>query len=379
MSLATAREGRAYSPATGRPSVQIFHGTDGLHSLEGEWRELERRGAAATPFQSFVVASACARVHERKGEEVRIAVVRRGSEATLLFPAIVTRWLGLPILRFLGDPLVQYGDVVGALGVDPEDLSLAWSAVADPKIACLALLRRVREDALIANVLSLNSRISNVQESPLIDLTRTSKQNSHYIREIRRQRRKLGTRGDLQTEFLTGPNARPWLHEALRLKREWLKRNALASAVIGDPDWEGALDLICDCQGRLGSMIVAALLLDAQPIAVDIAFVDGRCWYGFIGAFDPAFASMGPGQVLSAACIEHARTLGLAIFDQLPPWQPYKARQATRAIGLRDYSIALTGVGRLISFALGSLPELKNAVQALPADVRRPLMALVQH
>jgi CelD/BcsL family acetyltransferase involved in cellulose biosynthesis len=352
--------------------VGIAEGADVMAIVSSEWQQLTDR--ASTPFQSWAVASAVADAHLMRGELPRVVIVRRAGRPVLIFPTVVTSMVGLPVVRFLGDPLIQYGDVLAAPDACAEEFYAAWSAALDPSVACFASLRRVRDDAKIFGLISQKARPATVQESPLIDLRCPDSLRVKDARELRRLRRRLAECGPVAVRFVNGPGARELLREALRLTQLWIAEHGLASAVIGNAHWEQAIYKLC--RDGLGGLTMAALTVAGRVAAVEAAYVDATCWYGFLGAYAPEFASLGPGQVLTAECLARARALGLSCFDQLPPAQPFKRRQATGAIAVRDYTVTLTPVGRLASVASALVPEVKALFGALPPDVRRSLLTL---
>ena len=154
-----------------------------------------------------------------------------------------------------------------------------------------------------------------------------------------------------------------------------MRSHSLGSRVIGHAGWEHAIARLC--QEGFGGLTIATLKVGEQIAAVEAAFVDSTCWYSFMGAFNSDFARMGPGQVLTAECLAQARSSGLTRYDQLPPSQDYKRKQATLAISVRDYSVSLTPVGKLVAFMTKMVPELKSMFQALPADVRKTILNIV--
>lgn len=357
--------------------VHVAEGADAVASVAGDWTSILERGGAATPFQSLIVARAVAEAHLERGEIPRIVVIRRAGRPVLIFPTVLTKFAGLPVVRFLGDPLIQYGDVLAAPEASAEDFARAWPVAANPALACFALFRRVRDDAKAASFLSQQATETVVQESPLVDLQQPGPVNVRDAREMRRLRRRLAERAPVTVQFLRGPDGQQLLHETLRLKRQWIKSHGLGSRVIGHADWEHAIARLC--QNGPGGLTIAALKVGEQVAAVEAAFVDSTCWYSFIGAFNPDFARMGPGQVLTAECLAHARSCGLMRYDQLPPSQDYKRRHATSAISVRDYSVSLTHVGKLGAFMTKMVPELKSLFQVLPADVRKTILDIAGH
>lgn len=364
------------APKSASCDLTIFEGADAVAQAETDWRSIAEGGGVPTPFQSFSLASAAARAHVRHNEVPRIVVVRRAGRATVIIPTVVTSFFGQRIVRFLGDPLIQYGDVLAGPNATSEDFAAAWSAAAHARVACLGLFRRVRDDAHAAKFLTETANVTSVQESPLIDVRQPSRLPAREARELRRLRRRLAEQGTLDFRVERGPEARELLMQALDLKRAWMKAQGLASKVIGNSDWERVLCRLCEAGSEEGGLAVAVLTVGGRVAAFEAAFVDLACWYAFLGAFSPEFARMGPGQVLIADCIAHCRDIGLPIYDQLPPSQPYKRRQATGAIAVRDYGLRLTPMGRLPLVANRMIPDIKSLLDAVPVGVRRPVLSL---
>jgi CelD/BcsL family acetyltransferase involved in cellulose biosynthesis len=351
--------------------LEVLEGCDAVARAEGAWRALAEDGGVPTPFQSFPVASAASAAHVRRGETPRIIIVRRNGRPVLIIPTVLTNLWGARVLRFLGDPLIQYGDVIATADVCDADLAAAWNNIVGLNSASLVLLRRVRDDARISIWLNQKATQINSEETFLVELSKPSALGSRNARELRRLRRRLSDLGSTHTAVWTGSDAEDVLLNALELKRDWIKAQGLTSTVIGNPDWERALRDIC-CAGAL---TVVVLSVDTRFAAFEVGLRDADCWYGFLGVFNNDFARMGPGQVLTADCIEIARNMGLVCYDQLPPAHDYKRQQATRTLCVRDYALPLTQTGRLFAVAARMAPEIKSLLAVLPGELRRPLLA----
>lgn len=354
--------------------IEILEGPDAAANVAAAWMQLEQGGVASTPFQYYGVALACTAAHLQKGARPRIVVLRKDGEPRVIVPTVVTQLVGFPVIRFLGDPLIQYADVLACGDARHDELIMALHAAADPKVACLALFRRVREDAKVATALADLAREADVQCSPLVDLTRPSVLTARKAREHRRLRRRLADRGELGFRVLRKAEAQPWLAEALRLKRDWLASQGLASLVVGSPDWEKALHSICDEQSS--QLVAAVLTCDNHLAAVEIAFVNATSWVGFIGAYAPEFAAHSPGVTLGDECMQWARDNGLLIYDQLPPAQHYKHLYATDAVTVRDYTMPLTQMAKLPLAMIRMIPSFKWMLAGLPDDLKRAVLKL---
>ena len=153
---------RPVAPPRIPAEIEIAQGVDALDAIASPWREIETAHGVSSPFQSLTLASTAARAHIRAGETPRVVVVRKNGRPLVIFPTVISRIAGVATARFLGDPLIQYGDVIAAPDASIEQIEDAWSAVADPDVVSAVLLRKVRADAKIAPVMrSCCSSIGN--------------------------------------------------------------------------------------------------------------------------------------------------------------------------------------------------------------------------
>jgi CelD/BcsL family acetyltransferase involved in cellulose biosynthesis len=303
-------------------------------------------------------------------------VVQDAGRPAVIFPTAVGRWNAIPTVRFLGDPLIQYGDVVAAPDTAPELLEAAWRAATGPSGAWLILLRKVRADARIAPVLARNARVMAEYEAPFVDVRQPPAASAHYRKELRRFRRRLAEMGELRFETLHGSAARQSIDEALRMKQDWLAARGMPSAVIGDPDWEQAVIALASAGDGPGKLHAARLTVGGRPAAIEIGFVHGSRWHAFLGALAPGFAKAGPGHVQMADTVEHCRTAGLATYDLLAPSDAYKRLVAHGAVPVRDHAAPIGPGGWLGLLAARAMPAVKRMFALVPPQLRRALIAL---
>jgi CelD/BcsL family acetyltransferase involved in cellulose biosynthesis len=197
--------------------VRVITGADAVAQAAPAWRSLEAEGGAATPFQTLALARHVAEAHVRRGEIPRVVVVRDGAGPVVILPTVITRWLGMPTVRFLGDPLIQYGDAIARPDVRRDHLETAWRAALDPAVAVFAYLRKVRADARIAPLAAQYAATVAADAAPFVDVIRPQAANARDARELRRLRRRLAERGPTELRILRGVAALPALEEALRL------------------------------------------------------------------------------------------------------------------------------------------------------------------
>jgi CelD/BcsL family acetyltransferase involved in cellulose biosynthesis len=366
----------ALPKAVARPSrpadVSVVQGADALDAVAEDWHAVEQAGGAATPFQTFAVAKASVPAHLRRGDVPRLVVVRQHGRAVVVFPAVVGRLARRPVIRFLGDPLIQYGDVLAAPDATPAHVAQAWRAVADPAVASAVVLRKVRADARIAPLLADMTTAVAHAEAPFVDLTQPARQPDS--KQFRRFRRKLSQLGEVHFEEVSGPAARATVLEALDLKREWLAARGFGSSVVGDPQWENTLAELAASMEGAGPLRAARLTVDGRTAAIELGLLRGAQWCSYLGAMAPEFAKGGAGHVLTEEIIAHCRQEGLSAYDLLAPSAEYKRAIQHGAVAVHDHAVALTPDGRFSVLVLRMAPRLKAVIGAMPGRVRRVLM-----
>ncbi|MBX3533616.1 MAG: GNAT family N-acetyltransferase [Xanthobacteraceae bacterium] len=366
---------RSAKPDRAAGEAEVFSGADALDAVEAGWRAIEREGALSTPFQSFAVAAASLPAHLAHGHEPQIIVVREHGETRAILPLVLTSMAGARVLRFFGDPLIQYGDAV--LSRAGTEAHLMTALLAAEKLgADAALLRKVRNDAKISRVLSRRAQVSRVEEAPFVDLRRDVSLSSRDARELRRYRRRLAEQGEVKLHITRGSDALSCVQTGLELKREWLASKGFTSSVIGDEAWERVLTSLVTENANL--LACARLEAGGRLAAIEVAITHGKRWHAFLGAIDPAFAKCGPGQVQMADTIAHARANGFAAYDLLAPADAFKRVIATGAISVRDYALPFSLPGQLAVRAFRFAPQAKSLLGKLPAPVRSAAQTLLR-
>ncbi len=367
--------------AAGAPEVQsrrdascevaVFEGADAIEHAASAWQAIEDAGGVNSPFQSLAVARAAAPAHIANGEMPRIVTVRDGKRPMAVFPTVVGHWLGIPSIRFLGEPFVQYGDVIARPDAKATHLHAALAAAADERVASVAFFRRVRIDAVIAPILAHRAAVVTDDGAPIVDLQDGAKLKSHHARELRRLRRRLSEQGDLVFEVVRGAATREILHETLQFKRDWLIERGLPSALFGNRHWERVILDLAGARCGATEMMVARVLVGGTTAATEIGFVDHDTWFAYMGALSPDIARFGPGHILMDELMAWCRARGLKAYDLLPPIQPYKLALASRAIPARDYALALGLAGFAAILAARAVPTGKRMAAAAPLSWRR--------
>jgi hypothetical protein len=179
MSLAPARSHPTSEPETLPVVFEVICERAGLDALEPEWNDLFRRAGRSTQlFQCFNWNWHWANhylsgvVGTHGGPTLAIFTVRREGRLVMLWPLVLERAAGLRVLRWMGEPVSQYGDVL--VEDLPDSLRLmhqAWRFIAARLGADVVCLRKVRADAAVAPLLrDLGMQQTAVAEAPYLDL-----------------------------------------------------------------------------------------------------------------------------------------------------------------------------------------------------------------
>jgi CelD/BcsL family acetyltransferase involved in cellulose biosynthesis len=355
----------------------LYSGEAAVQEAAPAWDAILREDGTATAFQSLAVARAATAAHLTQGHIPHVVVVQDGAEPLVILPLASTRMAGARVLRFLGDPMVQYGDVIASPRATDAHVACALDSARQIG-SDAALFRKVRADARIAPLLARLAPASCTDDAPYVDLRREDGLSPRDRRELRRFRRRLGDIGELTFDVVRGADAVPLVRAALDLKREWLVARGLSSAVVGDPAWEGAL--VALCVAPQSPLMCAKLEAGGKLAAIELALVEGGRWHAYLGATDPALAKSGPGQVQMADTIAWCREQGLAAYDLLAPADAFKRAIANQSVAVCDFAVPLNAGGRIATRAYHWAPTAKWLLGKMPPMLRRlaavPLRAI---
>ena len=356
-----------------------------LDALEPEWNDLFRRAGRSTQlFQSFNwnwhwanhYLSGVAGAHG--GPTLAIVTVRREGRLVMLWPLVLERAAGLRVLRWMGEPVSQYGDV---LAEDlPDGLRLmhqAWRFIATRLGADAVCLRKVRADAAVAPLLrELGMQQTAEAEAPYLDLASApdfAGYELRYTAKARKNRRRLARRlseqGPMTIERHTGgAEARAAAPQAIVLKREWIKHTGRLSQALGDERFAAFFADVAEGRIRPAGCGVTVLKSNGAPAGIAIDITCGERRAAHIIVHDPRLEAYSPGTLLLEAWIKGASADRIATFDLLAPAYAYKMDWADGSIAVGDFAQGLTLAGRAyVHVWLGAARRTaKAAAEALP-------------
>lgn len=362
-----------------------------LLALEKDWLALEEAGASPQNFfQSFAWCSAWAKIYlkEDPGTVVKTIVARENGTVVMIWPLMVVRQGPMSILKWMSDPVGQYGDVlIGGTTDRDKWLTLAWSRItADPDIDGIAL-QHVREDANAFEFLCGKcAALNDVSEAPQLDLTVFSSADDYSAALSRNQRsqrsklrKKLEKDGAVSFDVHRGDDAfRHAVKNALAYKSAWLEERGLKADIIGDPRFEELITKL----GSVDENAVATGVLSAAgtPLSIDVAFTYKGRYFGCVISENPDSIAKSPTKVhldlRQKACVDD----GFSEFDMMLPTSPFKAHWTNQSVAVRDFSRAMNLWGLLYcSVYLGRLrPAMKRLYYAVGTGPRTAILGILR-
>lgn len=365
--------------------VDVISDLAGFDALEKEWTAFDNDSRnCATAFQSFSFCRTIARSMLRENREAELHVVslrNHGGALILIAPMIAFRRGGIVMAEWLGEPVVQYGDIAGLMSPDDDAMDAMLSASSPLGTPEIFDFRKIREDASIAQWLARNGHPTGVTgEGPYIDFTKIGSavpafRSSKKKKDRRRKLRKLEQRGEVTFEVAAGSaRAAELMALSLDMKLKWLEDKGLISRALSQK-W--VRDSLIDMARSSPDTVVTALMVDDGAAAIDVGFRYAGGYYAFLGVMDHKYGDSSPGDLLINNTIEWNAENGVTRYDFLPPDQPYKQSWSNASVKTANFVVARSWRGWAYArIYLGICePLLKSAFHGAPDPVRRLLGA----
>lgn len=376
------------APISRASTIEIISAT-GAEAAQA-WSAIAGQSPRIGVYDRFDFVTAAAVACVAMASEPLIAVVRDSDRSIRsILPLRVSRKFGAVIAQGTATPLAQYCDCLGA-PMSVEDLERIGARLREDYGVDLILLRKVRRDGGLWSALSEVGVAQNARaRAPYIDLSVFPSFNAYdasFSRTTRRSRkqrlRKLEERvGPVRFQVHAGADAAAETDLAIGWKRAWLAGQGLTSPVLDDDTWCSALRRAA----RLPHAFVSVLYGAEQPLAIELGFIGDGDYASYLGAYDPAFAAHGVGQLQLYKTIEWAFSQHVACFDLLSPDSEFKQHwtRGRTAVDVDDFALPLSQLGRAMadlrrrlrplarSVILGLKPEVRLAGQRLgvPAGI----------
>lgn len=371
-------------------SVAVVSDRADFLALEEDWKALERDCGALTAFQTFDWCAkwleTCAFTAHARAKP-RIATMRdETGRLVCIFPLCLTRRGPVSFAEWIGQPLIQYGDILLSRSADLHAVrsTLAQSAGMWADISGFRL-RKVRDDSAIASLIHLDRyRIGASEQAAIADLSGFENAEAYFAthtsrtrKNRRSRRRKLESKGRITFEvLLPGGEACDICETAIAWKLDWLADRELSSRMFSN---QTALDVLADMASstdRDTGFRAFVLKSDGKPVAIECSFVHRRTIYSFIGAYHPDFESLSVGKLQMEDSIRHAFDADFDCYDLLAPMTSYKESWATRSVCVAEYAVPLDvmGIAYVGGYIRGLRPAAKRLYGMVPERFRDKLV-----
>jgi CelD/BcsL family acetyltransferase involved in cellulose biosynthesis len=345
--------GQAVPDTAAAIEVDLVEGLDGLARLGGEWDALFERAAMPHQlFQRHALLMHWARHFGSRRDRLLVVAVRRRGRLVMAWPLVSRRRFGLTVLRLMGEPIAQFGDVLAAPGAGPQAIAAAWRAVDRLRFDIL-LLRNVRSDSVLKDALGTRRPVAlRVARAPCVELDAAvgadgpgSRYSSKYRSNYRRRLRHLKEHGEVGFGEARGAEAGRLVEHAIALKGRTLARRRRRSPVNDPRFLSFFMSIARDCP-RLCGLVVSSLKVKGKTVAADLSFDCKGRTFGYLTVHDPAFSRDGLGTILIHHVFAAAQRRGSRAFDMMAPADRYKLQHASSGVEVRDLALAGSLSGR---------------------------------
>ena len=376
-------------------SLSLATSLQALAGLEAAWRRLEERHLKPHQiFQSYDWVHAWAETHIAPGSGLDIMVLAGYQDGELVFiwPLVRERRGPFRVLRWLSEPLAQYGDVLAIPGqclkswIDAAVAFLRREAGSD-----ILRLRHIRDDATAFSHISRRFRSSRLTErAPFLDLSVFASEADYedrYTPTQRRRRKKIrktiaADLGEIRFEAMPpGSTCDVAIADALLEKCRWIEERGRRDHCLRSPRLHSFLTRYAARQGGTGRLIFTRLTAGDRDLAWEIGLRAGRTHFAFITSHVNALTDYSAPRLHMDASQRLAIADGMDRFDLLVPFDSYKESWSSDAVFVRDYHLPLSSAGRFYGLVYLEVlrPLLRGVYYRLPPRILRLLKPLIGH
>lgn len=337
--------------------TEIIKDVNHLSELEPLWQKLVEQSPADEIFGSFTWAKEWWANFRGTHDELRVIVLKEGSEIFGLAGLYLTleRWgpIEVRVLAPLGRTTAEYLDLIfpsGVKGVSEVLLETLledkdWDVFSLNRLPASSPTRRSIKNA--ASELGLMVVEEEEQLCPFIELNGSfdGYMRKHFTRNhrnnIRRKTKKLNKLGKQRFEMITdGSNLDDKLQIMFDLEdRSWKGQQGLG--IFGTEAKRIFFTNVAKSMAAQKRLALHLQSLDDRLLAYHFGFVVNKKLYDYSLAFDPDFASYSPGLLSQVNLLSWCFERGIRSFDFLRGAEKYKkiwTDTATQNINLHVFS-----------------------------------------
>ncbi len=367
------------------PSFSIIKTAKEFDGLKQEWNELfEAQGTGTQLFQTYNWIWHWINQFELAPRNMVILTGKIDDELILVAPLILENKFGLKLLKWIGEPVSQYGDIL----IKENAQNLHWlkagfNYINETIKPDLFHLRKTRFDAAITPLLEMyNATILEETEAPYIEVrgdenfTEFNKRYSQRSRKAkRRHRRKLEEKGPLTFNLYDeGGDANRAANHAINLKRDWLKATKTISPAFSSTIIDQFFDAATKENNHSANIKVSELCVDNHPAAIEIGILVKDYYGAHLGVYDPTYIAHSPGSLQMQDTIAALIEKGVKVIDLFAPGDPYKFEWTEQSVPVYDFAYSTSIKGRLYeeAYLKRTRPALKKAAQSISRIAKNP-------
>ncbi|MEM8749818.1 MAG: GNAT family N-acetyltransferase [Pseudomonadota bacterium] len=323
-----------------------------------QWLDLERRSADPNAaFQGYVWCEAWLSVYCRpdSGIEPRVFFIYFADTLVAVLPMMVQSHMGARVLTNLGEPHSQLANALCDVTVDCTDgLRLCISQAALLAQADVMALGPLPARSPLVAVLGHDVLTPDPAEYISLIEWPTSTTSESYLQSLSKNKRKtfnkkyrrLTELGEVEFKRL-GPQDtgfRPAIEQALKLKREWLRREGLYSLGLTYTDVDQFLTSFVAHDGAF-HIEAETVHVDGSVLSICINLVGNGVRHCYLSAYDDALAEHSPGTIGHQISVQHTIDDSLQAYSFLGYPTRYKAVWSNAQEPLLRYQLALNAKG----------------------------------
>lgn len=367
------------------PTFSIITTISEFNALQEEWNKLFETHASGTQlFQTYNWVWHWVNQFENNPKDIKILTGHIDEKLVLVAPLVQEKKLGLKVLKWIGEPVSQYGDIL--IEENPQNLQwlkAGFNYLNDTLKPDLFYLRKTRFDAAITPLLEMyNATILEEIAAPYIeilgdkDFTEFNKRYSQRSRKAkRRHRRKLEEKGPLTFNLHEeGGEANRAANHAINLKREWLKATKTISPAFNGTLIDDFFDATSKENNHSANIKVSELCVDNHPAAIEIGILVKDYYGAHLGVYDPAYIAHSPGSLQMQDTIAALIEKGVKVIDLFAPGDKYKYEWTDLSVPVYDFAYSTSLKGKIYeeAFLKRARPALKSAVQTASKIAKDP-------
>ncbi len=367
------------------PTFSIIQTAKEFDQLKDNWNNLfEAHGTGTQLFQTYNWIWHWINQFEFSPRNMVILTGRIDDELVLVAPLILENKFGLKLLKWIGEPVSQYGDIL--IQENPQNLQwlkAGFNYLNETVKPDLFHLRKTRFDAAITPLLEMyNATILEETTAPYIEVrgdenfTEFNKRYSQRSRKAkRRHRRKLEEKGPLSFNiFDEGKEANRAANHAINLKRDWLKATKTISPAFSSSLIDKFFDAATKENNHSANIKVSELCVDNHPAAIEIGILVKDYYGAHLGVYDPSYIAHSPGSLQMQDTIAALIEKGVKTIDLFAPGDNYKYEWTEQSVPVYDFAYSTSVKGRLYeeTYLKRARPALKNAVQSFSKIAKNP-------